>query len=452
MSLSYLEQLKSDSAIFLLKLLHTTTTHSTFARMPLIPAKELGAVYDPVTGYLTLSACGDVNIQFRGFHFKRDPLWVGGLRFFLEAYSHVGPRHFVEKSYSIDQPFHIPNLNRIVLTGEIIIITYNHPKGLLVPVYWLGLDDSKPTVPGSTPTSELKLAPAADGAVQALVADPVKLYTPVGGTVSIRANLNQITVVGSIDVDFDPQSLAMQNADFKQGALYWTFKALERGTLVVTVNQYPFPPTPRKPDEAPWSWIYIVYAGLPVTSSSSPGTAGALSGPPATPLKTGLTLSFLGFVFETFRIINKSRPGLEPELIYVDATNPLPTAKGELSVLVCMFKTKEGSATIHSKAWGEWDEPCFTREPPPRDLEPFAIEDLKDIEAAKEALRKAGILQGVEEARLSRVRLEIQPIEIQPYYTFTLVDGAIVQVGAIDLSTREPERESEPAKGKLNGA
>ena len=171
--------------------------------MSLIPANFLGATYNPFTSVLTLCAEGEVDYSVVGIHFKRDPRWVGGLRFFLQGYplGEIGPA--VVKPYTKCQRFIIPYLKRIDPSGEIIIVTLNHPDGKAVKVRWLGCGDSESADLGSLPTSQLSAAPATSEAAQTPISDVIVIDTVVGKMFTIKEILPR-SPSGTLDVDFSP--------------------------------------------------------------------------------------------------------------------------------------------------------------------------------------------------------------------------------------------------------
>ena len=419
--------------------------------MSLIPAKELGAVYNPTTSVLTLFARGEVNVLVRGIYFKRDP-WIGGLRFSLLGFDAIDFGCTLLKHYSISRRVDIPNLNRIAPSNEIIIEDCEHPNGLIVPVHWLGYGESEPTNLGLFSTSQFKAAPTPASPPQISSSDPIEIIAFIGQEFQIKEILPQ-SPTGTLDVDFDSYHLKMVNADVKQGSLNWYFKPIEGGTSRVTVDLVPSHPKPGELGLALIQKTYIVKVAWLTADSESQGKAGKPSGSLSAPSGDGEILSFLGRVNKAVNIVRKARPDLDPELIYVGATNLYVIASigpGELAALVCIFRTKEGLAMIHSRGWGEWDAPYFLEDLPPFGIKPFALEGLKDIQLAIQAMREKHIYGRIERASLSEYLPPPQILEEQPFYEFTFFDGRVVRVGARDLNVGVPGPDS--AKEKPNGA
>ena len=375
-----------------------------------------------------------------------------GLRFLLQSYwegkGEVGPA--VMKPYEYSQGFVIPFLRTIVPSGEIVIVTFNHPNGLVVPIRWLGYGESEPADPFSGPTSKLTEAPSTSQALEISCSDAIVIDTFLGGTFTIRETLPH-SPSGIVDIDFDPYRLKLVNSSIKQGSIIWECTAIEEGSTQVIVDLIPSLPKPGELGLALVRTVYIINVYPPMTELCLQLKPGTLPGLTSTSAVIGRPPKFLDRVQQAVDIVRKTHP--EAELVYVLATRlkvlPMSADPAKLSTLFCMLAIKDGTATVESKGLSEWEDPTFTNDLPPVGEKDFGLVGLHDIVIATIAMREAGIDVDIKEARLSQPFYQVGIPEQQPFYAFKLVDNAIVKVGAKDLHVIP---EVGPEKEKLNGA
>jgi hypothetical protein len=192
-----------------------------------IPANKLAAVYNVKTKKLTLSAEGVVKGATYGFQFVRNTFF-GGLKFTLEAWT--GPLTGKDQPYTFQQGFNITLPQPHFESGSLIIVTANHPKGLVVPIHYLGLVNE---------TAGLKAAPAsekdADGPVTTASPDTTPLKVLFKMPFNIQANAS-VPKMGSVDVTYDKTMLELIDAGISDTDIVWTFNSLQTGDTQVVVT------------------------------------------------------------------------------------------------------------------------------------------------------------------------------------------------------------------------
>ena len=419
----------------------------------LIPALDLGAFYQPSTSQLTLSAQGEVPYVVLGQIFKRDKRFVGGLKFSLHAWQYGGFGHGPNKPYSYSQTFTIPNLDIVVPSGKIIIVTANHPKGIAVTVRWGGFGEDLPKdLFDGAETSAIESVSEHD-LPETPIAEAIRLDVLVGIPFTIKALLPG-DPSGSVDIDFNPYTFSLKNAAVKSGDINWEIVASVAGPSIISVDTIPFiakPPAVGLPYIIPT--VYDIRAHYP------------LDGPSILPIDTvsiastkkPAAVTFLQRVNEALELVRSEV--LDAETLEVRASPRGPfTFPGlpdpiALSALVATFKTSKGEAITRLSPFNEWSPPVFVQDIRVG-VTPFKLEGLLDIVAAGAKLRQAGVHEGFVRAELSEVLYEVQAPEAkQPDYVFTLDEGSQWRVGAKDGKVSAVGEPTFGTKGKkqLNG-
>ena len=197
------------------------------------PADDLAATYNPAEQVLELFARGEAPNFTYGFEFKRIT-WLGGLKFELLAWS--GPHAPGTRKYEYSQSFNIANLKVADPEGSVDIVTSNHQSGQTVPIKWLGSEAGNMTLDpflGSSPTSsEQKAATDAPKTFDAEVVNVNALFKQI---FTIQES-TPASRSGSVQVQYSPFALTLQNATIEFENLIWTFNSLETGRTQVIVN------------------------------------------------------------------------------------------------------------------------------------------------------------------------------------------------------------------------
>jgi hypothetical protein len=198
----------------------------------LIPANQVGALYEVKTRQLLLSANGKVQEFTSGIAFHREP-WLGGLKFALEGWT--GPITSQTQEYKVEDSFSIQLPSPVTPSGTVIVVTANHPQGIIVPIRFTGLVPP-PTTEGeppqdrsasNVPTSDLTELVAADDQINVLFKVPF----------SIKADA-KVPEFGSVDIKFDPEFLVLQSASIQNTDIVWNFDSLKTGHTQVIVITY----------------------------------------------------------------------------------------------------------------------------------------------------------------------------------------------------------------------
>lgn len=232
------------------------------SHLTLVPADRLAASYSEFTQTLTLFASGKVLDFVVGIDFRRLP-WIGGLRFELVGWRRPGR---IVRPYTARKPFRIPYIRRVAPSGKVIIVTANHPRGVLVPIKFIlrpgpvgaaaagAGDDETKAILGDDSASTEKLEAAASDGDDGAVADaaaagagagagaagtvvPVKhhqtvrITTHVGLAFTIREPLvGSVTHETNVELQFSRHNFALAVANVRSGELVWNLRAIVTGT------------------------------------------------------------------------------------------------------------------------------------------------------------------------------------------------------------------------------
>ena len=385
------------------------------------PADDLAATYNPAEQVLKLFARGEAPNFTYGFEFKRIT-WLGGLKFELLAWS--GPHAPGTRRYEYSQSFNIANLKVVDPDGSVDIVTSNHQSGQTVPVKWLGFEPGNLTLDpflGSSPMSSEQQS--ATEAPKTFDAEVVNVNAMFKEKFTIQES-TPTTRSGSVQVQYSPFALTLQNAAIEFENIVWTFNSLETGRTQVVVNIGSGFGGPA---------IRKVYNINVFVLDNSLIAGDALSGTAKGPLHA--ILDFAGRVQIALAIVQRTAP--EAQLLVVEAKLPRGVVYPvkdplRLSQLECVFRTQSGTAIIHSTGWGEYAPPIFL--PYPRlGVSIIKIEDIAvDIVPAAQAVRDAGIDLAFWSVDLVHPLIAPGQLHDEPYYMFHMVDGSYVFVGAKD--------------------
>ncbi len=194
----------------------------------IIPASKLAATYNVKSQTLTLYAEGEVKEFTYGFSFRRVPIF-GGLKFVLGAWT--GPLGPKSQPYKFDESFKIHLPSPVYPSGNVIIVTANHPNGQVVPIHYLGLLQE---------TAGLTAAPASEAGGSA---NGLAKLTP--GTKHINVLFKEpftitasarVPEFGSVDVNFDTKMLTLVDATIQNTNIVWTFNSIEMGDTQILVT------------------------------------------------------------------------------------------------------------------------------------------------------------------------------------------------------------------------
>ncbi len=229
---------------------------------------------------------------------------------------------------------------------------------------------------------------------------------------------------GSVQVQYSPSALTLQNAAVEFENLVWTFNSLETGRTQVVVN------INRGSGGIDIRKVYDINVFV-LDNALIAGDA--LSGAPKGPIRA--ILDFAGRVEIALAIVQRTAP--EAELLVVDATLPRGVVYPVkdplcLSQLECVFSTKSGTAVIRSTGWGEYAPPVFL---PYRrfGVSLIKLQDISvDIVPAVDAIRAAGIELAFWSATLDHPVVGPGQLHDEPYYIFHMIDCSYVFVGAKD--------------------
>jgi len=191
----------------------------------LVPADQVTAEYLVETHTLVLHASGTVPVVTTGIRFDRQH-WLGALKFNLEGWT--GPVTGRTESYKVQLEFTIQLPNPALPTGSVIVVTANHPDGLVVPIRFTGF---------IVPPKTVDPAPETSPAVTTNVADDEQINALYKTSFQIKENAS-VPSMGTVDIKFDNQFLALETAGIDGSNIVWTFTSLKMGTtqVVVTVH------------------------------------------------------------------------------------------------------------------------------------------------------------------------------------------------------------------------
>jgi hypothetical protein len=368
------------------------------------PADKLTASYEKATHSLTLYAEGSVPNFTSGIIFNRVH-WLGGLKFSLDGWT--GPRGEGCRPYVHDQSFTIDLPSLALPSGTVIIVTENHPNGVVVPIH--GLEQQRQS------TSGLNSQPLPPGNTeQHIVSDPTQITALFKLPFEIQAS-DEVPRHGRVDITFDPQYLTMTTAGIQDKDIVWTFNSLQTGNtqVLVTTTGGIAAFTKRK-----------TYDVRIVVLEPKP------SGP-----QGGEILSFLGRVNIADRIVKEQYP--DAELTVVEASLPVgasaTTNPLSLSQLRAIFRTGNGTVIIKSTGWGSWGPPEFFDQPfLGNKVIPWPVK--MDITVAVQVMEKAGYSGNFVKCALRHpLGPSGKPFD-EPYYIFEMEEGPAVFVGVNDSS------------------
>ena len=374
----------------------------------LIPADELAAGYNPGTHTLSLFAKGEAQNFTYGIEFERQT-WFGGLKFNLMGWT--GPLGQGTTPYSHEQGFQIQLPSPALPSGTVIIVTANHPKGVSVPIRWVGLHDDADATPNTLLTAEA--APETDTAE---AAEPQNL-PPGHEQLNVLFKMpfqikqaSQVPQFGSVQMKFDPTMLQLQQAGIEDGNIVWTMNSLQTGNTQVVVNI------------SGGIAQYVMQKVYDVRVFVLDQAAVAEKAPQA-------ILSFLGRVNIAVRLVQEKYPAAE--LYEVEALPPTPqqvSNPNALSKLKVVFRAGKGTAIIESTGWGSFGPVQYIDQPWMEDVViPWPVQ--LEATAADALMKKAGYTGTYGAMTL---RHPLYPGVEQPYYIFSMTKGGYVFVGVND--------------------
>jgi len=192
-----------------------------------IPADEIGAIYQIQKRILLLSATGKVLKGTYGINFVRQP-FAGGLKFALEGWS--GPIIAGTEEYKAQTQFPIQLPNPVTPSDYCIVTTANHPKGILVKIYYDGLG---PPPPEGSEGQKPDLNAASQ--IQEVPTDDIRIDVLLDGTFSVRQKA-EVPSMGQITMRYDDRMVTLQSAGIDDKDIVWTFKAIQPGFTQVIVE------------------------------------------------------------------------------------------------------------------------------------------------------------------------------------------------------------------------
>ncbi|KAI5806126.1 hypothetical protein EDC01DRAFT_785643 [Geopyxis carbonaria] len=377
------------------------------------PASSLGAFYDPVKRILKLSAAGEVLEYSYGYSFVRVE-WIGALKFELVCWTGPIGRGDEHYDYSQDIPIDLPN--RAYPSGDVIIVTANHPKGEVVPIRWGGLRppikanvSSSSNPPAASPSQNTILSPPTT-AINTLLGEPFTIHTG-----------SEVPKMGKVKIAFDNTFLSMQNADIEDPNINWIFNSHQTGhtqAVVTTMGGI-----------AGFHITRVVDINIFVLDTVAVPEEGDKDKD-----KAGLPLSFLGNVNIAVRIVSAAFPGAE--LYEVNATLPrgvvMPTeSAANLSQLKVVFRSGKGTVIIKSTGWGSWSKPVYIPQPWLEDVViPWPIK--MEIDEAVKLMKGAGHTGPFWNCTLRHPLGPPGEPDYEPFYIFAMANGRYVFVGVND--------------------
>ena len=392
----------------------------------LVPADQLAASYEPQKQLLTLYASGNVQKFTYGINFYRDPDFVGGLKFLLQGWT--GPlaqgtdpyKHTQQVKIQLLTPYYVVN------PKEIIVVTENHPNGVVVPIEWLNSDapskdsTSTPASNGADLTEVKSSPPSAIEAIQ-----PSKdLWVLFDMNFDI-IDAHELSKDIRAKIHYDPQFLVMKDAGTPLGKLTWKFNSLKTGNTQITVTTAIAPgPISGEPIALAVTTYNVHIFVLPAASLKLY-------------LGFGEKESFLANVNVAVRKVQTKYP--DAKLYEVDASLPKPdspptTDATQLTKLRAVFRNADNTTvTITSQElWGEWNESVLVSEPWLDDVVvPWPIK--MDIVQAAKLVQDAGYTAPFFTCTLRHpLQGPTEKIPEQPYYIFGVGDFTWYLVGVND--------------------
>jgi hypothetical protein len=205
----------------------TSSQEHPLSHFSLIPADSISVYYHVETQQMVLTAKGTVHEITKDIAFYRD-CWLGGLKFELKGWVGpiLGPGN--DRNYEVSTSFDIPWPSRVAPSGNIIVITANHPEGELIEVVTETLLSKRSplSVPAATAATE----------PQNFVAPGESIFVPVHGRFAIRQAVDELKLGHSIDATFHAAYLKLVKARFEGKDIVWTFEALSGGETEVVVG------------------------------------------------------------------------------------------------------------------------------------------------------------------------------------------------------------------------
>ncbi|KAF8241754.1 hypothetical protein K440DRAFT_568136, partial [Wilcoxina mikolae CBS 423.85] len=345
---------------------------------------------------LTLYAEGSVpnftsGITFNCVH------WIGGLKFSPDGWT--GPRGEGSRPYVHGQSFKLDLPSLALPSGNVIIVTANHPRGK-IPQLLADLN-SQPLPPGNIE--------------QLILSDQSHITALFKLPFTIQAS-DEVPQLGKVDIIFDPQFLVMTTAGIQGRDIVWTFNSLQTGNtqIIVATTGGISPFTTRK------TYDVRIVVLEPIES-----------GP-----QGGAILNFLGRATIADRIVKEKYP--DAELNVIDASLPVGTSATtnpiNLLQLRATFCTAvNGTVIIKSTGWGSWGPLEFIDQPFLGNgmiLWPVKM----DIAVAGQLMEAAGYTGNFMKCTLRHPRGRSGKPAVQPYYIFEMEEGPAVFVGVDDSS------------------
>lgn len=305
----------------------------------LIPASKLAAFYDPKTQQLTLSAEGHVNQYTGNFRFRQVP-WVGGFKFYLEAWT--GPLTGHTQPYTFDQTFKV---STVPFPRDVIIVDENNPNGVPVEIHFGGLEDSASKPASAAPSSSdgtafQELPGLPQNTLNVLYKEPFEVQHPA-----------EVPKMGLINIDFDKRFLELEAAGIDNGQIIWKFNSLETGDTQIIINV----------NGGIAQYTYRIVKDVRIFVLPEILEPGPVIAQGACETEAGLAiLSFLGRVNIARRYVLQHYP--DAVLYNVEASTTerqgvtSPAALGHMRV---MFRVKSGTVTIKSTGFGTFGAAQF---------------------------------------------------------------------------------------------
>jgi hypothetical protein len=197
----------------------------------IIPANKLSALYDTSKRTLILYAEGEVMGATYGFNFKQDTNFFGGLKFTLYAWS--GPITGKKQPYTHQQSFNMILPSPVLPSGNVIIVTANHPQGIAIPIYYTGLIHSQ---------ADLETA-SADQAKLAIknkdMIEPIPNHNNLNVLYKTKFNIKANSSVpekGGVTIAYDSKYVQLVGSSIQNKDIVWTFLATEMGNTEIYVT------------------------------------------------------------------------------------------------------------------------------------------------------------------------------------------------------------------------
>lgn len=197
-----------------------------------IPADKLSAFYDITKHKLILYAAGEVMGATYGFNFQQNT-FMGGLKFTLQAWT--GPLTGKQQKYEHQQAFQMLLPSPAFPSGNVIIVTANHPTGIEIPIRYSGI--IPPTA--NAVLTEATAAETTDIEKNAVVADTTPGHTQLNVLFKTRFNISanaHVPTNGSVTITYDAKYVQQIAASIYNNEIVWTFFASEMGDTEITVT------------------------------------------------------------------------------------------------------------------------------------------------------------------------------------------------------------------------